>query len=254
LRGPSVKEMQPANRTLSAHATVSLSQFVGALRCGRHCKWLPPRGAAQWAKPSQLAVQYACHGCKCRCCLTLRSRRGPTAWHQAREAVAHIIGLAGLAPHRRSRLTSNVRHQMERPLHFVVGSAALARRALQQPRVVRALFHHPSLKRERSATALAQVVPAGGQLHVLGAWCCRSQSVRWRAALRRALQVATTPRRSAVGKAVPLSREERLQALQATLLPNPSVKARPNGIGPRGAFAYPAPRGPIPSVPPYLKR
>ena len=38
------------------------------------------------------------------------------------------------------------------------------------------------------------------------------------------------------------------------VLPNPSVKARPNGIGPRGSVAYPAPRGPIPSVPPYLKR
>jgi len=41
--------------------------------------------------------------------LTPRSSRGPTAWHQAREAVRHIILLAGLAPHRRSRLTSNVR-------------------------------------------------------------------------------------------------------------------------------------------------
>ena len=43
------------------------------------------------------------------CGLTLRSRRGPTARHQAREAVGHIIGLAGLAPRRWPRLTSNVR-------------------------------------------------------------------------------------------------------------------------------------------------
>ena len=41
--------------------------------------------------------------------LTLRSRRGPTASHQAREAERHIIFLAGLASCRRSRLTSNVR-------------------------------------------------------------------------------------------------------------------------------------------------
>ena len=44
-----------------------------------------------------------------RRCLTTRSSRGPTAWHQAREAVRHIILLAGLAPHRRPRLSSNVR-------------------------------------------------------------------------------------------------------------------------------------------------
>ena len=111
--------MQSPNRTFSAHATVSLSQFVGALRCGRHCKWLPPRGAAQWAHPSQLARQYACPGHKCGCCLTLRSRRGPTARHQAREAVGHIIGLAGLAPHRRSRLTSNVRRREDRLRTFL---------------------------------------------------------------------------------------------------------------------------------------
>jgi hypothetical protein len=43
------------------------------------------------------------------CCLTLRSRRGPTASHQAREAVRHIIRLAGLASYRWPRLTSNVR-------------------------------------------------------------------------------------------------------------------------------------------------
>ena len=40
--------------------------------------------------------------------------------------------------------------------------------------------------------------------------------------------------------------------------PNPSVKARPNGVapGPRGHGAYHRPRGPgaTPSVPPYLKR
>jgi uncharacterized protein len=47
--------------------------------------------------------------------LTLRSRRGPTASRQAREAVGHIILLAGLAPCRRSRLTSNVRRR-ESPL------------------------------------------------------------------------------------------------------------------------------------------
>ena len=38
--------------------------------------------------------------------------RGPTAWHQAHEAVWYIIGFAGLAPIRRSRVTSNVRRRI----------------------------------------------------------------------------------------------------------------------------------------------
>ena len=33
----------------------------------------------------------------------------PNGGYQAREAVRHIIGLAGLASHRRPRLTSNVK-------------------------------------------------------------------------------------------------------------------------------------------------
>ena len=41
--------------------------------------------------------------------LTPRSRRGPTAGHQARDAVGHIICIAGLVACRRSRLNSNVR-------------------------------------------------------------------------------------------------------------------------------------------------
>ena len=49
-----------------------------------------------------------------------------------------------------------------------------------------------------------------------------------------------------------------LLARRATLRPNPSVEARPNGIalGPRGAFVHHAPRGPsaMPSAPPHLKR
>ena len=50
-----------------------------------------------------------------KCALTRRSRRGPTAWHQARLQVWHIILPAGLAPRRRSRLTSNVRPLREAP-------------------------------------------------------------------------------------------------------------------------------------------
>ena len=48
------------------------------------------------------------------CGLTLRWSRLAPAWHLAREAVVLIIGLAGQAPHRRSRLSSNVRPQHAR--------------------------------------------------------------------------------------------------------------------------------------------
>jgi len=46
-----------------------------------------------------------------RCALTLRWSRLAPAWHLAREAVVLIIGLAGQAPFRRSRLSSNVRRR-----------------------------------------------------------------------------------------------------------------------------------------------
>jgi len=143
---------------------------------------------------------------------------------------------------------------VERPLNFVAGPAALARRVLQQPQVARALFQLRSQKRERLARTCAQGAAAGGQSHVFSTCRHLSQSVRRRAALRKALQVATTPRRSAMGKAEAILRFERERTLQIRLLPNPSVKARPNGIGPRGTVVYLVPRGPIPSVPPYLKR
>jgi hypothetical protein len=43
-------------------------------------------------------------------CLTPRSRRGPTAGHQARSGgTRYIFASPGLAPHRRPRLSSNVR-------------------------------------------------------------------------------------------------------------------------------------------------
>ena len=169
-----------------------------------------------------------------------------------------IICLAGQPSHRWPRVTSNVRHQVERPLNFVVVPAALARRVLQQPQVCRALFQLRSQKRERLERTCAQGAAAGGQSHVFSTCYRLSQSVCRRAAMRKALQVATTPRRSALGKAQPTRVSVRLSWLQMPLLPNPSVKARPNSVppGPRGRAAYRRPRGPgaTPSVPPYLKR
>jgi hypothetical protein len=51
--------------------------------------------------------------------LTLRSRRGPTAGHQARRLARLIIQPPGPASHRRPRLTSNVRHRIHAPLPFM---------------------------------------------------------------------------------------------------------------------------------------
>ena len=57
--------------------------------------------------------------------LTLRSRRGPTAGHQARSGgTRYIFASPGLASCRRSRLTSNVRHHKTRPVASPAGSAA----------------------------------------------------------------------------------------------------------------------------------
>ena len=56
--------------------------------------------------------------------LTLRWSRLAPAWHLAREAVVLIIGLAGQAPFRRSRLSSNVRPRTH-PRRAVAAAFAL---------------------------------------------------------------------------------------------------------------------------------
>ena len=115
------------------------SCYIGTPRCvgghrrqsaslGRICHWCvceqsrvraarmratppsPPRGGKapsgnRKLRPSQVQAVVPGRG------LTLRSRRGPTALHQAREAPRHIMCLAGLVQYRWSRLTSNVRAQ-----------------------------------------------------------------------------------------------------------------------------------------------
>ena len=62
----------------------------------------PARATSPW--------QSIVRGSSARRCLTLRSRRGPTAGHQARSGgTRYIFTSPGLASCRRSRLTSNVR-------------------------------------------------------------------------------------------------------------------------------------------------
>ncbi len=78
------------------------------------------------------------------------------------------------------------------------------------------------------------------------------------AARRKALPVATTPRRSAQRKAGVARGMEHLPLLSPRLLPNPSVNATPTSYapGPRGRPAYHRPRGPGSplAVARYLKR
>ena len=59
------------------------------------------------------------------CGLTLRSRRGPTASHQARQRALFIIPPSGLASCRRSRLNSNVRPRIPAPDFIHVRSHCL---------------------------------------------------------------------------------------------------------------------------------
>ncbi len=73
------------------------------------------------------------HLLRLECGLTPRSRRGPTALHQAHEAPRHIIRLAGLAQCRRSRLTSNVRRRLAPPFAL---SLSMQQRASQAARLV----------------------------------------------------------------------------------------------------------------------
>ena len=62
-----------------------------------------------------------------QCCLTLRSSRPTPAWHLARQALTVIIRLAGQAPHRRGRLSSNVRqHHVALKVLAIASGAAVA--------------------------------------------------------------------------------------------------------------------------------
>ena len=83
--------------------------------------------------------------------LTPRSRRGPTAGHQARQAAVVIICPSGLASHRRSRLTSNVRPRMptRNASPALSGNAPRAQRGTS---VFSACKQHRGLQEQRAAS------------------------------------------------------------------------------------------------------
>ncbi len=102
--------------------------------------------------------------------LTLRSRRQPPAWHLAREALTVIIRLAGQAPIRRLRLSSNVRQQR-------VSLAVRRRRTrpwaaqtrLRVPLAAQSLRIRWLGSVQRSASSTS--APPEGQLSAARKWC-----------------------------------------------------------------------------------
>ena len=142
------------------------------------------------------------------CGLTLRSRRGPTASRQAREAVGHIIRLAGLASCRWSRLTSNVRPRMPPVPYLSNLSGGLYRQSLPVSRLAGAAA-------TRLQSAASRSSPEPIQMRTRGVHASASCVHR---AFHRLSQFH--------------HRQARCPHAASRARSNPSVEARPNGIAP----------------------
>jgi hypothetical protein len=186
------------------------------------------------------------------CGLTPRSRRGPTAKHQARRRLLSIMPPPGLALHRRSHLTSNVRPCLVALVHFVITA-------------------RPSGLASRTPPLRASARPLRPLLSVVactafgrGCACLQSRFV----GLIRLHDVRTIFSYGAVffalrthGARTALLRLRCLGApctLPPAGRPNSSVNARPNGgaLGPRSRVLHHRLCGPStpPPVPRYLER
>ena len=184
--------------------------------------------------------------------LTPRSRRGPTAKHQARLRALSIIPPPGLALHRRSRLTLNVRPCLVAPVHFVFTARPSGLALRTQP-------HRASGQPLKS---FLSVVPCTGFGRDCA--CLQPRSV----GRTRLHDVRTFFSHGAVlialrahGARTALLRTCPVNApctLPLAGRPNTSVNARPNGLapGPRSRVVHHRRRGPgaNPSVPRYLER
>jgi hypothetical protein len=184
--------------------------------------------------------------------LTPRSRRGPTASHQARPAGLRIIRRAGLASSRRSRLNSNVRPRIAASVYCLNTARPSGLASQTPPR--RAACHKPP----RSPCPLWPARFSDESPHF-----CRHGLVATVASASRdpsSLARLVIALRAHGARKAMLRMRMRMApcALPSAGRPNPSVNARPNGValGPRGALVHHAPRGPsaTPSVPRYLKR
>ena len=112
LRREAVANTKPAGRpSFGGRRTARGPRFKGE-RCERVSRSCPsaPGAAARLGREATTLLAVIASVAKRG--LTLRSRRQSPARHLAREPVVLIIGLAGQAPSRRLRLSSNVRPQM----------------------------------------------------------------------------------------------------------------------------------------------
>ena len=166
-------------------------------------------------RPGCLGRRKACAGAKNSLTsnTVARSRRGPTALHLAREAGRHIIGLAGLAPRRRSRLTSNVRPRMP---------------PVPQASTAISGFENQSLLCSRLAGAAPALFLVKGR-----------RSFRLSSAQLRGVHAsAPCVHRAFHHLCQPHYRRARCPHAASRAWPNPSFEARPNGVAPcpRGAW------------------
>ena len=186
--------------------------------------------------------------------LTPRSRRGPTASHQARRLALFIIQPSGLASCRRSRLNSNVRPRLEPMVHGLI--TARPSGLASETRPCRAAWHRPAKCTFVSQVQLnlrsyvphpqLQAVRCGNKRFAgsFFSFAAKTHTLRTHGARKGVLRVY-------LGGAP--------CALRIVGGPNPSFEARPNGKPPGPGqwhtvhFYWPGP-GVSPSVPPQLKR
>jgi len=100
-------------------------------------------------------------------CLTPRSRRGPTAGHQARSGgTRYIVASPGLAPRRRPRLTSNVRrHKRDKSADRLPITTIIMRR------LIGLLFAFATLASLGIGISLVRDPSSSGQLRLFGLIC-----------------------------------------------------------------------------------
>ena len=200
--------------------------------------------------------------------LTPRSRRGPTASHQARRAALSIIRTSGLASRRWSRLTSNVRprrepvHQSPHLLQVVPAVASPASRCGQDSvLLVVGASRRRALPGSQSSEAAAS--GRGRQSRAPHRICpgqSRLKSRLWHSASAGFNSAASSShsRSSTLRSGVPAFLTPALVSRLANARPNPSVEARPNGKPPSPlvgvVYHPPVGLGVSPSIPPHLER
>ena len=115
-RGPERPIVEPGGPRCKAHSAMQKALACAADAEYRDCSCFSASRRAKWQTYRKDKLHRPCQ----QCCLTPRSRRGPTASHQARAGgTRYIFTGPGLASCRRSRFNSNVRpHSRSPPYEF----------------------------------------------------------------------------------------------------------------------------------------